>query len=372
MKSRRACLPWTVLFFTLFALGLVALLVYVPVAARQSFGDPSPSLNAWQRYSYGFELAWNAEDLTQPLDPAGTEHLFIVEPGDSAYAIAGRLQQVGLIRSARTFRLYLAWTGMDTVIQTGTYRLSPAQPARDIAGMLKSTTLTEVNFAVLPGWRIEEIAATLSTSGLGVTSDEFIRAAMSPAVSLDLFPAGASAEGFLAPGEYILPRTTTADQLVSVMVQRFPSVLTPELQSGFTAHGLTVYQAVTLASIIQREAVAADELPTIASVFYNRLGINMKLQSDPTVQYALGFNAIQGKWWTNPLSTVDMQYDSPYNTYLYSGLPPGPISNPGTDALAAVASPAQTKYYFFQAKCDGSGLHNFSETFEQHQQNYCP
>jgi UPF0755 protein len=98
----------------------------------------------------------------------------------------------------------------------------------------------------------------------------------------------------------------------------------------------------------------------------------MKLQTDPTVQYALGFNASRNTWWTTPLSATDLQFDSPYNTYLYPGLPPGPISNPSLTALTAVAYPAESPYYYFQAKCDGSGLHNFAETFEEHQLNNCP
>jgi len=116
----------------------------------------------------------------------------------------------------------------------------------------------------------------------------------------------------------------------------------------------------------------ADEMPMIASVFYNRLGINMRLQTDPTVQYALGFDFPQGSWWTTPLSLDDLKVDSPYNTYLHPGLPPGPISNPGLAALQAVAAPAKSNYFYFQARCDKSGLHNFAETLEQHQQNNCP
>jgi UPF0755 protein len=353
-------------------LGLVAAAVVVPLAARQSFGEPSASLNAWQRLSYGYELVWNAGDLTQPRDPSGTDQLFIIQPGESVVSISNRLEQAGLIRSANTFRAYLLWTGLDIVIQSGTYRLSPAQTGRDIAQTLKSTTLTEVTFTVLPGWRMEEIAAALPTSGLEFTPEAFLSAAATPAISLEMIPAGVSAEGFLFPDTYILPRTTTADQLVGVLIQGFGSHLPVDLPAAYTAHGLTVYQAVTLASIIQREAIVEEEMPLIASVFFNRLAIGMKLQTDPTIQYALGYNTTQGTWWTNPLSMNDMQFDSPYNTYLYPGLTPGPISNPGLAALVATAHPAESPYYYFQAKCDGSGLHNFSETFEQHQQNYCP
>jgi UPF0755 protein len=372
MKPRNTCLPWMLLLVMLILLGLGAVAVFVPLTARQSFGEPIASLNAWQRFSYGYELAWNAGDLTQPCDPAGADQLFIIQPGESVVSISNRLEQTGLICNASTFRAYLLWTGLDIVIQSGTYRLSPAQTGRDIAQTLKSTTLTEVTFTVLPGWRMEEIAAALPTSGLEFTPEAFLASAAAPAISLDMIPAGASAEGFLYPETYILPRTMTADQLVVVLLEGFVLHLPVDSPAAYTAHGLTVYQAVTMASIIQREAMVEAEMPLIASVFYNRLAIGMKLQTDPTVQYALGYNAAQGTWWTNQLSGNDMQFDSPYNTYLYPGLPPGPISNPALAALTAVAFPAESPYYYFQAKCDGSGLHNFSETFEQHQQNYCP
>src|SRR5262249_5543287 len=145
-----------------------------------------------------------------------------------------------------------------------------------------------------------------------------------------------------------------------------------DLKDGFQKQGLTVYQAVTLASIVEREAVHDEEKPLIASVYLNRLRNNMKLDADPTVQYALGYDFIQGTWWKNPLSLDDLQFNSTYNTYIYTGLPPAPISNPSLDALRAVALPAETNYYFFRAKCDDSGYHIFAETFEEHLANVCP
>jgi UPF0755 protein len=113
-------------------------------------------------------------------------------------------------------------------------------------------------------------------------------------------------------------------------------------------------------------------MPLIASVFLNRLAAGMPLEADSTAQYALGYQEKTHTWWKNPLSLGDLQVDSPYNTYLYGGLPPGPISNPGLNALRAVAFPAQAEYYYFRAACDGSGEHNFAETFEEHLQNACP
>ena len=372
MKRSRSCVPIALILILLVVIGLIALAISVPAMAWQSFGAPAPALNSWHRFTYGLELVWNAADLTQPRDPAGAAQVFVIQPGESVRSIAGRLEQAGLIRSAQTFRIYLLWTGLDTIIQTGTYRLSPVQTARDIAQMLKSTTLTEVTFSVLPGWRLEEIAASLPTSGLDISPEAFMAAASAPAGAPDFIPAGATAEGFLSPGKYTLPRSTSAQQLVYLLLQNFSTKLTPELRSGLTSHGLTLFQSVTLASIIQREAVVADEMPMIASVFYNRLAVNMRLQTDPTVQYALGYNSTRNTWWTSPLSLDDLKVDSPYNTYLYPGLPPGPISNPGLAALQAVATPAQSNYLYFQARCDKSGLHNFAETLAQHNQNNCP
>jgi UPF0755 protein len=144
------------------------------------------------------------------------------------------------------------------------------------------------------------------------------------------------------------------------------------MRTGFQRQGLNVYRAVILASIVSREAIIEDEMPMIASVFYNRLASGGKLDSDPTVQYALGYNQEQKTWWTNPLSLADLEIDSRYNTYKYPGLPPGPIANPGLEALKAVAFPAQTPYYYFRAACDGSGRHLFAETFEEHLGNACP
>jgi len=144
------------------------------------------------------------------------------------------------------------------------------------------------------------------------------------------------------------------------------------IQDGFRDQEVTLYQAVTIASLVEREAIVSEEMPIIASVFFNRLRNGMKLDSDASVQYALGYLANQKTWWKNPLSLDDLQVDSPYNTYRYPGLPPGPICNPSLNALRAVAFPAETPYYYFRAICDGSGKHTFSITFEEHSSKACP
>jgi UPF0755 protein len=221
---------------------------------------------------------------------------------------------------------------------------------------------------------MEEIAAALPTSGLEITPNQFlVTARREPQRFAEklLIPDGGSLEGLFAPGEYSIPRTETTDGLIRTLVSSFENRLDEALLEAFSAQGLTPYEAVTLASIIEREAVVTEEAPRIASVYLNRLASGMKLDADPSVQYALGFNREQGTWWTNPLSLRDLEVRSPYNTYIEPQLPPGPISNPGVEALLAVASPAVTPYYYFRAACDGSGLHNFSVTFEEHLAKRC-
>lgn len=130
-------------------------------------------------------------------------------------------------------------------------------------------------------------------------------------------------------------------------------------------------ELIKLASIIQRETQDSTEMPLIASVFYNRLAIDMRLETDPTVQYALGFDPATQTWWKAPLTFNDLAVESDYNTYKVQGLPPGPICSPGREAILAAFAPEQTGYYFFRAKCDGSLTHNFAVTYEEHLENGC-
>jgi UPF0755 protein len=367
MSPRRSLFPWFLIILAAFV--VLAVILFTPSLAVESFGQPASGLSAGQRYNYSVRLLLESQVLTQPCQPGAPEQIFVIQQGESVDSIAARLEEAGIICDAQVFRDYLVWSGLDTTIQAGSYRLSPGLTGMQIARALQDATPTEVLFVVYAGWRIEEIAEALPLSGLQITPEEFLAEAYLPTNPPAFLPAGASAEGFLAPGEYTLPRTTTGKQLVSVLIQNFTFVLTPELQAGFARQGLSVYQAVILASIVEREAIFDEEMPIIASVFYNRLRIGMNLQSDPTVQYAIGFTG--ETWWKNPLSLDDLGIDSPFNTYLYAGLPPAPISNPSLAALEAVASPAQTNYYYFSAMCDGSGYHNFAETFEEQLANLC-
>lgn len=348
------------------------LLLGLPFIAAHRYGPPSASLTAARKIEYSARLLWYDGLLTRPLDRLGPKQPFVVEPGESVASVAHRLYALGLIYDASVFRDYLIYAGLDTSLQAGRYELSPSMSIVDIAHAMQDATPTEVTFVILPGWRLEEIAASLPTSGLRIAPQDFLDAARNPPQGFDFLSGAASTEGFLYPDAYLLPRTATPAQVVETFVRGFALHLTADLQMGFERQGLSTAQAVTLASIIQREAMHEEEAPLLASVFLNRLRAGMKLEADPTVQYALGYNAARQTWWTNPLSLTDLQIDSPYNTYRYSGLPPAPISNPGLVALQAVAFPAQTDYYFFRARCDGSGFHEFAQTFEEHLQNVCP
>ncbi|MFN2265521.1 MAG: endolytic transglycosylase MltG [Anaerolineales bacterium] len=343
--------------------------------AEATFGPPSPRLSSIQRLRLSAELLLQNDQLQPPINPLGDSETFQIPLGLSPLVIASQLESAGLIPNAGAFINFLTYTGLDTTLQAGEYTLSPASSPIEIAYILQDATPSEVTLSILSGWRKEEIAATLPTSGLEISPQEFINAASNPGNFANLpldFPQTGNLEGFFPPGSYRLPRDITADQLVSFLVGEFSANLTPELLGGIQNQGLNVYQAVTLASIVEREAIVGEEMPLIASVFFNRLEIGMALEADSTVQYARGFNLEQNTWWTNPLSSRDLQFDSPYNTYLYPGLTPGPIANPSLQAMRAVAFPAQTPYYYFRATCDQSGKHTFSETFEEHLNKSCP
>ena len=345
---------------------------YAPARASLLFGPPAASLSISDRIEYSTRLISYGDDLKTPFDANGFEQSFHIEQGETVASISDRLEQAGLISNGQAFYDYAVYTGMDTTIQSGDYRLSPALSIIDIARELQNFSPADATLVILPGWRMEEIAASIPTSGLEFSPEALITAAQTPPAALEFVPSSSSMEGFFFPDSYTLPRSTTPEQLLDVISRNFAQHLTDELKTGFANQGLDIYQAVTLASIVEREAIHQEEAPLIASVYLNRLAIGMKLDADPTVQYAVGYNSIQGTWWTNPLSADDLDFDSPFNTYLSIGLPPAPISNPSLEALYAVAYPESSEFYYFRAACDNSGYHVFAATLEEQVANGCP
>ncbi len=380
MRQSRSLLP---VVFILLLLAVVFIGVFLaanytinlPANAAALYGEPSALLTPWQELKLSAQLVWNQEQLTQPVDPAGIERQFSIISGEAPNTIIQRLAADGLIHDADLLRTYLIYKGFDTRIQAGEFDLSPAMTGIEIANELLDATPDEATFIVLPGWRLEEIAASMPTTGFNITPEEFLAFATHPPVTFSYtagLPNGISLEGFFLPGSYEFPREADVFEIVTFMSINYDAAVTTEMREAFAAHGLNLHQAVTLASIVQREAVDESEQPLIASVFHNRLVAGMKLEADPTVQYALGYDESLATWWKSPLFLADLEVASPYNTYQNVGLPPGPIANPTLSALQAVAYPESTSYYFFRAACDGSGQHVFAETFEQHQANACP
>lgn len=368
-------LVFTLILVCLAAAGFFWLSGYLPRQAAQIFGSPSKALSAGQRILLSLQLVRRERALLTPPDPQGLPQKFTIELGESTYQITNRLEDAGLVADAELLRTFLVYTGLDTSVQAGEHELSPAMTPVEIARALQDATPHEVDFHILPGWRLEEVAAALPTSGLSFSPQAFLDYANRPPLSLPVIaeaPLGASLEGFLFPQAYRLPRDAGIQQLVEAALQAFQAHLDQALLEGLNAQGLTVYEAVTLASLVQREAVVEEEMPLIASVFLNRWAAGMRMDSDPTVQYALGYTPDQPTWWKSPLALEDLEVDSPYNTYQVTGLPPGPIAAPSLSALQAVAFPAQTPYFYFRAACDSSGRHTFAETYAQHQANACP
>jgi UPF0755 protein len=213
------------------------------------------------------------------------------------------------------------------------------------------------------GLTIKQMAALYESRGFGPAS-AFISAARDPRLIQSRDPDARDLEGYLFPDTYTLPRHSTAPQLVSRMVAAFEKALTPELRQHAGARGLSVRELVTLASIVEKETGKADERPLVAAVYANRLKIGMGLQCDPTVIYAL---ERAGRFNGN-LTRDDLHnYDSPYNTYKYSGLPPGPIASPGRASLEAAAHPADVPYLYFVSRNDGT--HAFAATLSEHNRN---
>ncbi|MFU8826403.1 MAG: endolytic transglycosylase MltG [Brevefilum sp.] len=373
-KKRRRFLVVAFLILVVIGLALVGGYLMVVGTVQAEFGRPSSNLSPVQRIIFPMELFFNRRGLLEPQVLMAAEQTFSISEGESVAMVCIRLEKAGLIPDAELMRMYLVYIGLDRVLKSGQFSLNPSMSPVQIAAALLDATPTDAVVTILPGWRIEEVAVNVAGSGLSITADAFIAAAYSPTeVHLAILPVSdlPTLEGFLFPGTYVLPRESNLEDLLVMILSAFAEQVDATIREGFERQGLSVGEAVNLASIVQREAVVADEKPLIASVFLNRLAIGMRLETDPTVQYALGIDENTGSWWKSPLYLGDLAVESPYNTYQNPGLPPGPISNPDLGSLWAVAFPAETPYYFFRAACDGSGRHNFAVTFEEHLGNAC-
>ena len=292
----------------------------------------------------------------------GAEQFVEIAPGNGSLGIGERLVASGVIRDMLTYRTALWMSRQGRHLKAGEYRFDRAMTPFEIIDKLARGDVFVINVTFPEGLTFAEMAKIFETHGLG-TAASFIQAARDPAPIHELDPAAKDLEGYLFPETYALPRHTDAAKLARLMVARFEKVLTPELRQAAAARKLTVRQAVTLASIVEKETAKADERPLVAAVYATRLRVGMPLQCDPTVIYGL----VKAGRYDGNIHKDDLSFDSPYNTYRYPGLPPGPIASPGRASIEAAIHPADADFLYFVSRNDGS--HEFARTLEEHNRN---
>jgi len=291
---------------------------------------------------------------------AGSEQIVEIPPGSGPAAIGRRLVDAGVVRDQLTWRIAVTLGGDDARrLKAGEYRFTEPLAPRAVIDKLVRGEVDLLRVTFREGLTIAEMAAVYEQQGLGSAS-AFVEAAGDVSLVSAYDAEARDLEGYLFPDTYGIARRSTASALVRAMVDRFDSVFGPELRAAVQARGFTVREAVTLASLVEKEAALPEERPIVAAVYLNRLKIGMILQADPTVIYALSRAGV----YKGNLTRENLTFDSPYNTYRYAGLPPGPIAAPGQGALEAVAAPAEVDYLYFVSRNDGS--HVFSRTYAEH------
>jgi len=292
----------------------------------------------------------------------GSEQFVTIPPGAGAAEIRQRLLDAKLIRDDFTLRAALRWTGNARALKAGEYRFDGPMSAVDVLDKLTAGDIYTRRITFPEGLTIAEMARLYESREFGAARD-FIQAAQNARLIADIDPQAPDLEGYLFPETYPLPRQWGADRLVAAMVDRFKATYTEDLRSKAREQGLTTRQVVTLASLVEKETAKDEERPLVAAVYRNRMRIGMGMQADPTVVYAL---QKAGRYDGN-IRREDLAFDSPYNTYKYGGLPPGPIAAPGRAALEATLKPADAQYLYFVSRNDGS--HVFATTLDEHNAN---
>ncbi len=293
---------------------------------------------------------------------ADAETFVEIVPGSNPQTMARALADAGVVANPTAFRMAVWLEGAGRRLQAGEYRFdSPLTPKAVVDKIVRGDVfLRPVTFR--EGLTIRQMAVIFEERGFGPQA-EFVAAASKPGAIRGIDPQAKDLEGYLFPDTYTLPRRTTADELVARMVSRFEKALTPEIRQAAASRGSSVRELVTLASLVEKETAKGEERPLVAAVYSNRMKVGMGMQCDPTVIYALE----RAGRYTGNLTRADLQFDSPYNTYRYAGLPPGPIAAPGQASLEAAANPADVPYLYFVSRNDGS--HAFAATLDEHNRN---
>jgi UPF0755 protein len=346
---------------------------YVP-PEKPPEGRPNFSFDSPDDLYFSALLRMRYDEIVTPMGDDPTPVRFVVESGETASGIASRLEEDGFISDAGLFKAYVRFHKLDANLEAGEHTLDRAMTMEQVASELLFAQLREIQITILPGWRIEEIAEMLAEE-TSIDPQEFLLIARTGSFNYSFLaerPAGSSLEGYLVADTYRLPENADATMLIERLLETFDQRLTAQMRSDARAQGLSLHEWVTLASIVEREALLDSERPIVASVYLNRLAGELPeaegyLGADPTFQYARGYDPVTDRWWA-PFEVEDVtSINSPYNTFLNPGLPPGPICSPSLASLRAVIYPAETEYLYFYAKGDGS--HAFAKTYEEHLQN---
>jgi UPF0755 protein len=308
-------------------------------------------------------LWWAQTRLATPYKGFDEAEVFVELPQGAGVArIAADLTAAGVVADPLTFRLAARLSGNDRRLQAGEYRFAEAASPFDVVDRLARGDVYSRPLTFPEGLTIREMGAIFERAELG-TAAEFERAAADGSRVGALDPEAKTLEGYLFPDTYALSRRAGASGTVDAMVQRFQSAFDSTLRAEAAARNMGLREVVTLASLIEKETAAGAERPLVSAVYHNRLRIGMPLQCDPTVIYAL----MLARRWRGNITREDLQINSPYNTYRFPGLPPGPIASPGRLALEAAVRPADVPYLYFVSRNDGT--HVFASTLEEHNRN---
>ena len=318
--------------------------------------SPLNILIAFLRISLAAFLVWYLLCLFVPPGNGALVRDISFPAGSGIRGLSAQLKAGGIIRSSWHFILLTRLRGQAHRLKAGDYRFNDGMTPAAVLAKIVAGDVDFRKFSLPEGYSIFQAAELLEQKGY-FKRQEFLDACREPEVLAKYGIAAESVEGYLYPATYNLSRNGNARQFISQMVEQFMRRYEEVKASEKASSGLSRHQIVTLASLIEKEAVSSEEKPLISSVFHNRLRIGMPLQSDPTAVY--GVRAFAGK-----VSKADIERHSPYNTYLIKGLPPGPIGNPGSDALHAALNPAASGYLYFVARQDGT--HHFSRTLDEH------
>jgi UPF0755 protein len=293
---------------------------------------------------------------------AGEEVFVDIPQGSSVTAMGDRLAAAGVVSHPLVFRIAARMSGAERSLQAGEYRFAEPATASEVVARLARGDVYTRAVTFREGLTIWDMADVFAAGGLG-TAEDFLKEARDPARIQALDPDARSLEGYLFPDTYQLPRSAGAKGIVDAMVAGFLRAFDQDLRQAAAARGMSVREVVTIASLVEKETAAASERPIVSAVYQNRLRIGMGLQCDPTVIYALRL----ANRWNGNLTRENLQIDSPYNTYRYAGLPPGPIASPGKASIEAAIRPSSDPYLYFVSRNDGT--HVFATTLEEHNRN---